>query len=160
MKPSDLRIKPQDLTVTAPGPFMQKFAARCQMPLELMVASEELFLSVRSNLRPGDEVTLCRYAPGDYNNVPLLERCEVVVTNVTGDAVEYRIIAPVLSFAGAEPKHKPAAPEPELPRLDVEKNPDGAGYIVKDKDTGHVHKVFKSRQAANNYARDYGREAA
>jgi hypothetical protein len=125
-----------------------------------MVANPDLFLSVRNNLRAGDEVTLCRYETGDYNTAALLERCEVVVTKADGQVVEYRVIAPVMSFTAPEPTRKAETEEPPLPALKVEKNPDGAGYIVADAATGYVHKVFKSKQAASGYARDYGAEAA
>jgi hypothetical protein len=152
------RIKPQDLDRTSNSAFMTPHAARCTIPLEDALASEELFLTVRSNLRAGDQVTLCRYSSGDWMKARILEYATVIITESTPKAVEFFVKEPIVVIADAKPELQVAPAEPELPELEVISDPQG-GFLVRDVATGHVHKHFKIKAPAVKYINDYGRKA-
>ena len=153
------RIKPQDITVSGSSPFMTRHAARCTTPLADAVASEELFLNVRSNLRAGDQVLLCRYETGDWNKARVLEYVELIITQSTALAVEFEAMGEVRTVGEAKPDLEPEKSDPELAELKIEPDPQG-GYNVVDANTGYVHKNFKTEPAAKRYITDYGKKAA
>lgn len=151
------RIKSGDLDRTSNSAFMTTHAARCTDPLEKALASEELFMTVRNNLRPGDQVTLCRYSGGDWHKSRILEYATVIITEVTPKVVHFHLKDPIVIIAAADPTLEVKKQEPQLPALSVEEDPQG-GWLVKDQ-TGYVHKHFKIKAPAVKYINDYGRKA-
>lgn len=151
------RIRPQNLTPTCSSPFMTTFAARVQEPIESALIDPALFADVRSNLRPGDQVALCEFEAGDVNKSRVLAYVTLVITQRTADGVEFEFISPIIRVGAAKPEPEAAKAEPEA--LAVEPDPSG-GFIVKGVVSGHAHKHFKTRAAADRYAADYGGKAA
>jgi hypothetical protein len=153
------RIKPQDLTPLNSSPFMTMHGARVQIPLKDALASQALFMTVRSNLRAGDTVRLCRYGPGDWTKARVLEFAEVIITQSTPIAVLFRLLGEIIDVQPADPALEVVKTEPQLPELAVEADPQG-GFIVKETVSGNVHKHFKSKVAADRYIADYGGKKA
>ena len=153
------RIKPQDITPTTQSPFMTVHAARCTQPLGEALESPELFLSVRSNLRAGDQVTLCRFESGDPMKARVLEYVRVMITQSTPLAVEFETMEPVHIVGAAKPELEPETPEDEPLELEVVPDPQG-GFNVRQVATGHVEKHFKTKAPAERYVRDYGKQEA
>lgn len=151
------RIKSGDISAASSSPFMTLHSARCTVALVDALASEELFLTVRNNLRPGDQVTLCRYSSGDWNKARILEYATVIITESTQKAVEFHVKEPIVVIADAKPELQVVKEEPQLPVLSVEPDPNG-GFVVQD-ETGYVHKHFKIKAPAVKYINDYGRKA-
>lgn len=153
------RIRPQDITPTTQSPFMTRHAARVGTPLAELLAFDELFLSVRNNLRPGDSVDLCRYSSGDWTSARILEFVTVLITQKGPNAVEFRQISPIFEIDAPKPELAPEPVKPQLPVLEVVPAEEG-GFLVRDIDTGHVHKHFPTKAGATRYVTDYGRKAA
>jgi hypothetical protein len=153
------RIKPQDLTPTNSSPFMSTHGARIQAPLDAALADAGLFMTVRSNLRPGDEVTVCRYGAGDWTKARILERAKVLILQSTVKAVEFEVIEPVRVLGAAKPELEVIKPEPKPAELEIVPDPNG-GFIVRDAATGNVHKHFGAKAAATRYVNDYGKQKA
>jgi hypothetical protein len=153
------RIKPQDLTPTNASPFMSTHGARIQAPLEAALADVGLFMTVRSNLRPGDEVTVCRYGPGDWTKARITERAKVLILQSTVKAVEFEVIEPVRVLGAAKPELEVVKPQPELAELEVVPDPNG-GFVVREVASGNIHKHFGGKAAATRYVNDYGKKAA
>jgi len=153
------RIKPQDLVTLYASPFMTPHAARVTAPLADVLASGELFMTVRSNLRPGDTVRLCRYENGDWTRARVIECAEVIITQSTIKAVVFRQLGAIMNVEPADPALEPEKKEPDLPELEVVPNDQG-GFLARDKVSGHVHKHFKSKMAADRYVADYGGKKA
>ncbi len=152
---TDHRLKPQDLTPLNSSPFMTMHGARVTYPIADAIASPEFFLTVRSNLRSGDTVRLCRYASGDWTKARLVEYGEVMITQCTPKAVEFELMGEIRVVGAAKPELEPAKRQDELAELEIVDNPQG-GFIVREVASGHVHKHFKSRIAADRYVADYG----
>jgi hypothetical protein len=153
------RIKPQDLTPLNSSPFMTMHGGRVQIPLKDALASEDLFMTVRSNLRAGDTVRLCRYGPGDWTKARVLEFAEVIITQSTPKAVLFRLLGEIVDVEPADPALDVVKKEPELPALEVADDPQG-GVLVREVVSGNVHKHFKSKVAADRYIADYGGKKA
>ena len=153
------RIKPQDLTPTNSSPFMSTHGARIQAPLQAALADAGLFMTVRSNLYAGDEVTVCRYGPGDWTKARILERAKVIILQSAARGVEFEIIEPIRVLGAAKPELDIVKPQPELAELEVVPDPNG-GFIVRDAATGNIHKHFGAKAAATRYVNDYGKKAA
>jgi hypothetical protein len=153
------RIKPQDLTPLNSSPFMTMHGGRVQIPLKDALASQELFMTVRSNLRAGDTVRICRYGPGDWTKARVLEFAEVIITQSTPIAVLFRLLGEIVDVEPADPALEVVKKEPELPELAVEPDPQG-GFVVREIPSGNVHKHFKSKVAADRYIADYGGKKA
>lgn len=153
-----IRLKPQDLTALTQSPFMTIHGARVAYPLEDAMASPELFMAVRSNLRAGDRVQLCRYESGDWTKARLIEFAEVIITQSTPKAVEFELTADIRIVGAAKPELEVVKKVDELPELEVVPDPQG-GFIVREVVSGHVHKHFKQKPAAERYVTDYGGKA-
>jgi hypothetical protein len=153
------RIKPQDLTPLNSSPFQTMHGGRVQIPLKDALASDVLFMTVRSNLRPGDTVRLCRYGPGDWTKARVLEFAEVIITQSTPIAVVFRLLGEIINVEAADPALEIVKKEPQLPELAVEADPQG-GFVVRETASGNVHKHFKSKVAADRYIADYGGKKA
>jgi hypothetical protein len=153
------RIKPQDLTPTNSSPFMSTHGARIQAPLEAALAEAKLFTTVHGNLRPGDEVTVCRYGPGDWTKARILERAKVMILQSTPRAVEFEVIEPIRVLGAAKPELEVVKPVQDIAELEVVPDPQG-GFVVREVISGNVHKHFGSKPAANRYVTDYGKKAA
>lgn len=153
------RIKPQDLTPLNSSPFQTMHGARVQIPLTDALASEDLFLTVRSNLRAGDTVRICRYGSGDWTKARVLEFAEVIITQSTPKAVVFRLLGEIIDVEAADPSLEVVKAEPQLPALAVEADPQG-GFVVRETGSGNVHKHFKSKVAADRYVADYGGKKA
>ena len=152
------RIKYQDITVSGSAPFMTRHAARCTVPLADALASDQLFMSVRPNLRAGDQVLLCRYETGDWNKTRILEYVELIITQCTPLAVEFETMGEVCIIGAAKPELVPEKKRPEPQELRIEPHPNG-GFNVCDA-SGYVHKHFNTEPAAKKYITDYGKKAA
>lgn len=74
-----LRLKPQDITPLISSPFMTVHGARVVYPLAEVLKTPGFFDNVRSNLRAGDTVKLCRFEHGDWTKARVVEFCEVMV---------------------------------------------------------------------------------
>jgi len=153
------RIKPLDLTPTNSSPFMSMHGARIQVPLDDALADADLFMIVRSNLRAGDEVTICRYGPGDWTKARILERAKVLILQSAAKGVEFEIIEPVRVIGAAKPELEMVKPVDDLADLEIVCDPQG-GVLVREVESGHVHKHFKTEPAAKRYITDYGKKAA
>jgi hypothetical protein len=149
------RIRPQDITPRGSSPFMTPHGARVTAPLDEVLTSEELFTGVRSNLRAGDQVLLCRYENGEWNKARILEYVEVMITQSTPKAVEFEAMGPVRVIGEAKPELEPETTEPQLTELEIVDNPQG-GFLAREVVSGHVQKHFKTKAAAERYLRDYG----
>lgn len=149
------RIKPQDLTPLNSSPFMTMHGARVTAPLKDVLASEELFMTVRSNLRAGDRVQLCRYESGDWTRARLLECAEVIIRQSSPKAVLFRQLGEIVDVEAADPTLEVVKQEPQLAELEIVDDPQG-GFIVRELVSGNVHKHFGKRGNAQNYVRDYG----
>ncbi len=155
---TDHRLKPQDLTPLNSSPFMTMHGARVTYPIADAIASPEFFLTVRSNLRAGDTVRLCRYASGDSTKARLVEFAEVIITQCTPKAVEFELMGAIRTVGDADPALEVAKSAPQLAVLEIV--PDDKGFLVREALSGHVHKHFKSRVAADRYVADYGGKPA
>jgi hypothetical protein len=157
-----MRIRPQDITPTTQSPFMTVHAARVTHPIAEMLTSDELFLSVRNNLRAGDRVDLCRYDSGDWNEGRILEYATVLITQKTPQTVEFRLLGAITAIEVAKPVAPPPASTAD-DRAELEVIPgdpqNNGGFLVRETVSGHVHKHFKSRVAADRYVADYGSKA-
>lgn len=153
------RLKPQDITPATTAPFMTLHSARCTAALTDALASDELFLNVRSNLRAGDQVTLCRYSSGDWMKARVVEYATVIITESTVNVVEFHVKEPITIIPDARPELQVVKAEPELAELVVEPDEEKGGFLVKDAATGYVHKHFKIKAPAVKYINDYGRKA-
>jgi hypothetical protein len=154
-----IRLKPQDLTPLNSSPFMTLHGARVAYPIADALASPDFFLTVRSNLRAGDRVQLCRYEHGDWTRARLLECAEVIIAQSTPKAVVFRLLGEIIDVEAADPALEVVQKMPQLPELGVEPDPQG-GFIVRETASGHVHKHFKSEAAAKRYIADYGGKKA
>lgn len=149
------RLKPQDLTPLNSSPFMTMHGARVTYPIADAIASLDFFLTVRSNLRSGDTVRLCRYASGDWTKARLVEFAEVIITQSTPKAVEFELMGVIRTVGAAKPELEVVKQEPQLAELEIVDDPQG-GFIVREVVSGTVHKQFGKRGNAQNYVRDYG----
>lgn len=150
------RIKHQDLTPTCASPFMTTFAARVKEPLIDALVDPALFMDVRSNLRPGDQVAVCQFDHGDQNKALVIAYITLLITQRTPDGVEFVPISPMITVD--EAKAAPAPVPPALPELEIRLAENG--YVVVDAVTNHAHKHFKTESAAKRYVADYGGKAA
>lgn len=100
-------IRPQDFTALNASPFMTWHGARTQKPLESLLADSRLFSIVRPNLRPGDRVTLCRYAHGDWTKATVREYAEVIITEVTPKDALFSLVGEICKLDCPVPDKKP-----------------------------------------------------
>lgn len=105
----DLRAQPKDLCMSDSMPFMQNWQYRTTHSVDELL-HDQFFLPVRSMLRAGDSVTLCRFDVLDDRVAKLLE------------AVTVRVIA-----SGAEARAVPLLRTGETLRVQVS----AEGYAVK-----------------------------
>jgi hypothetical protein len=152
------RIKPQDLTATNSSPFMTTHGARVQIPLADALASPDLFMTVRANLRAGDEVTICRYGTGDWTKARVLERVRVIILQSALKGVEFEAVEDIRILGAAKPELEPEKKVDQLTELEVIPDPQG-GFLVREVASGYVHKHFKIKAPAVKYINDYGRKA-
>lgn len=98
----DRFCNPQDLCMADAMPFQQHFECRTQRPLAEVVADPLYFNNVRSNLRAGDHISICRYEgePGAHHDARVVEFCEVrVVSTKRGDNVVVTVVRPIVEIA-------------------------------------------------------------
>lgn len=155
------RLPPHDLCIAQSSPFCTQQAARVVVPIETAISSPDLFASVRANLFCGDLVTLCQFDTIDntVRQQRMIALARLYITYVGNDGVEWRQDGDTLHFdAGREIVAPKAEPAPVLAQLEVVPNEQG-GYLAREVVSGHVHKHFKSKVAADRYAADYGGKA-
>lgn len=63
---NELRAKPGDLCMADAMPFQQHYEYRTTDPVGAVI-HDKFFLPVAGNLRPGDQVTICRYDSGAHD---------------------------------------------------------------------------------------------
>jgi hypothetical protein len=153
------RIRPNDLTPRGSSPFMTPQSARVGVPLADALASRELFMTVRSNLRAGDQVLICHYEGGDWNKARILEYVEVMITQSTPLAVEFDLMYPVRNVAAAKAELERPKKVDEPDELEIVPNEQG-GFLVRKVADGHVERHFKTEPAAKRYITDYGKQKA
>lgn len=96
---SDLRARPLDVCMSDSMPFAQRWTCRTTWPLA-DVLNNEYFLNMRSTLRAGDLIRICRFDRMDSNDkdARLLETCEVIIakSGAASLAVELAVIGQVV----------------------------------------------------------------
>ncbi len=151
------RVRPQNLHTLNSATFGTMHATKCSEPIVDVLAFEELFLDVRSNLRPGDTVSISRLSDGDVMKARVLEHCTVLITQKAADLIEFRLIGEILYVDAAKPE--PVAAPEEPASLEVAPDPNG-GFVARRVTDGQVEKHFKSKAAAERYVTDYGPKQA
>ena len=131
-----LYCSPQDLCMAESMPWQQHFECRTLHPLA-DVLNERFFHNVRSNLRPGDSIAICRFdrAPSSQGTGRLVEFCEVRIVGRTDAGVELYIVRePVAIGAEADPAALTKAPVPDVRYItgsgEVRWNPGRKSYDI------------------------------
>lgn len=156
------RLPPPDLCISQIAPFCTQHAARVVVPIETAIASKLLFADVRANLMCGDMVTLCQFDHKDHSarSQRMIALARLYITYAGNDGVEWRQDGDTVHFDPAREIVVPKAePAPVLAELEVVTNEQG-GYLAREVVSGHVHKHFKSKVAAERYVFDYGGKKA
>jgi hypothetical protein len=110
------RIKPQDFVPLNASPFMTIHGARVLLPIAEALASDELFLNVRSNVRAGDRVTICYFDSGEWTRARVLEHAEVLIVGRTSSTVDFQLIGDVHAVTHAEDEDEAQAAPPSSSR--------------------------------------------
>ncbi|MND02949.1 hypothetical protein D3C83_225390 [compost metagenome] len=71
----------------------------------------------------------------------------------------FRLLGEIVDVDPADPALEVVKKEPELPALEIVPDPQG-GFLARETVSGHVHKHFKSKLAADRYAAEYGGKKA
>lgn len=107
---NEYRLKPTDICMADAMPWQQHWEARTTWPLA-EVLHDKFFLNMRTQLRAGDAITLCRYSGTDptHRNVKLLEvaTLRVIEAGERAEAVPIALIGEISTF-GDSPA--PSAP--------------------------------------------------
>lgn len=143
-----MRIYPQDFCMSDAMPFQQHYECRTEFPIDEVVLDRQALLTVRSNLRIGDKVTICSYKKvnqksGVSEGLTGIANARVVYIDDT--AVDIVLESDIIFVEEVETEE---APE-ELEVLIVKKV-FGGGFGVFDEESNIIEQ-FKTKKEAKEF---------
>ena len=128
----DERAKPGDLCMADAMPFQQHHEYRTHVPIEDLINDERFFLNVKDNLRPGDSITICRYADNTFRK--LIEVADVRVIETSNVAVRIHQRGEVERVAEPESSNAPS--------VAAKTDPTGGAQFADNSDWTAKHRQF------------------
>lgn len=101
--PQNTRALPGNLNLENPAPFMCRWNYATEWGVADIVSDVRFFLPVRSNLRPGDQITIAKYKDGrnfrsPSNRIEQIVKVMVIETGPTG--IELLVLPPGVMHVG------------------------------------------------------------
>ena len=109
----DFRLRPGDLCMSEAMPFQQHHEAKVVVPIADCL-TPTFFLNIKDRLRPGDKVTICRFA--DHTAQRLAETADLRIVEKSNDGVRLHLIGEIVEIPAADAVSEAPADAGPAPR--------------------------------------------